>query len=95
MIKVAVRDDDQIQGDATQRLQIRRGDATDPFGVQSTINQDIKIAELDEQRVGTDAAVAVQVSKLHERSERTNLARENENENHSRGICISNGGNMT
>ena len=37
-------------------------------------------AKLDEQRVGTNAAIAVQVCELHERPERTNLPRENENE---------------
>ena len=33
--------------------------------MQAAVDQDVEVAELDEQRVGADAAVAVQVDKLH------------------------------
>ena len=57
-----MRDDDQIQRDSAERLQIGRRNAPDAFWIQAAIDQNIQIAELDEQRVGTDAAIAVQVS---------------------------------
>src|SRR5215207_7953814 len=75
-----MRDDDQVQRDAAQWLEIGSGNATHAFGMQPAIHENVEVSKLDEQRVGTDAAVAVQVSKLHERAERTNMPRENENE---------------
>ena len=61
VVEVAVRDDDQVQRLSPQRLEVRRRHAAHPFGMQPAVDQEIEVADLDEQRIGTDAAVAVQV----------------------------------
>jgi hypothetical protein len=54
---------------------------------------------LDEQRIGTNAAVAVQVSKFHERPSENEKPAENEDEvariDQSRGTVMSNTGRIT
>jgi hypothetical protein len=65
MVEVAVRDDDQVDRLAPQRRVVRRGLAARLLGVQPRVHKDVEVTELDEQRVGAYAAVAVQVNELH------------------------------
>ena len=61
MVEVTVRDDDQIEIDPVERAKIRRGGPAHFLRMQAAVDEEIEVAELDEQRVGTNAAVAVQV----------------------------------
>ena len=99
VVQMAVRDDDQIEGEAAQLGKIRRGGPADFLRIQAAIDQNIEVAELDEQRIGTNAAVAVQVSKFHERVRENEKAAKNEDEvarlYQSRGTVMSNAGRIT
>ena len=61
VIQVAVGDDDQIQRHAPQRAEVGRGRTTDHLRMQSAIDENLEIAELNVAGIGADAAVAVEV----------------------------------
>src|SRR6185312_2151648 len=63
--EVAVRDNDEVERHAPERLEIGRGGPADFFGMQAAVHQKVQVAELDEQRIGADAAIAVQVCQFH------------------------------
>ncbi|MEY4004181.1 MAG: hypothetical protein RLZZ221_277 [Verrucomicrobiota bacterium] len=61
VVEVAVGDDDQVQPYPLQRTEIGGGRATGFLRVETAVDQDVEASQLDEQRVGADAAIAVQV----------------------------------
>ena len=65
VVEMAVRDDDEIEALAMQGGQVGCGSASRFLRVEAAIDQNVEIAELDKQRIGADAAIAVQVCELH------------------------------
>jgi hypothetical protein len=61
VVEVAVGDDDQVEGLAPERREVGGGRAAHLLRVQAAVDQHVELADLDEQRIGADAAVAVQV----------------------------------
>src|ERR1019366_7466611 len=57
--------DDQVERLPPEGGVVGRRPAAHLLGVEPRIDQDVEVTELDEQRVGAYAAVAVQVNELH------------------------------
>ena len=68
VVEVTVRHQDEIEGLALEFGKVRSSATPGQLGVQSAIHEDPEIAQLKEQRVCADAAVAVQVDEIHLRT---------------------------
>ena len=65
MVQMAVRDDDQVEFLVPDQGKVRSRGAAGLFGVKTGVNHHADVAELDKIGVGADAAVTVQINKLH------------------------------
>ena len=54
-------DNDQVEGDTADCRQVRGGPSPNLFWIQATVHEDVKIPNLNEQRVGSNPAIAVKV----------------------------------
>ena len=61
MVQVTMRDDDQIEVAAPQQGKVRCRTAPRLLRVQPAIDKQVEVADLNEQRIGANAAIAVQV----------------------------------
>jgi alpha-tubulin suppressor-like RCC1 family protein len=61
VVQVAVGDDDEIERLVASERKIGSSGAADFLGIEAAINHDAEVAELDEHRIGTDAALAIKV----------------------------------
>src|SRR5277367_3846619 len=65
VVQVAVGDDDEVQVLPAQRGVVGGRAAAHLLRVEPRIHKDVEVAQLDEQRVGANAAIAVQINQLH------------------------------
>ena len=61
VVEVAMGDDDEVQGHAAQRREIGDGFPSDLLRMQSAIDEEPEVSELEVERVRADAAVAIEV----------------------------------
>ena len=61
VVQVAVGDDDQVEVLPPQGRVVGGGPPADLLRVKARVDQDVEVAQLDEQRIGADAAIAVQI----------------------------------
>jgi hypothetical protein len=59
MIEMTMRDDDQIEANVFDQFQLRHRSDARCLRIQSAINEDVQIANLEEEGIGTDASLAV------------------------------------
>ena len=49
MVKMAVRENDQIHADAAQATKVRHGGPPAQFWMQTAVNENVKFTDLDER----------------------------------------------
>ena len=65
VVEMAVRDDNQVEIDVFQQTEVWRGQPSGQLRIQTAVDEDVQVANLQIHGVGADTAVAVQINKLH------------------------------